>query len=175
MEILRLSRHSTQMGLNMSALDRLIPVLSAYGAQLISQQYAGYHKPIYFVCACGSTHHALFSNLLRGKQVPRCRECGIQWLKNNPSKRKYSAESISQLLSRDGAELIEADLRSVFNPVTYRCRCGEIYSKVIHNIETGQPAFCQRCSLENRPRGLRHPRYRIDLTDEDQAEWKARP
>lgn len=159
-------------------IEDLQEIASEVGATVLTEKYLGCRQRISFRCACGNEHEALAQNLLYRKQVFRCKACGVAWLQDNPSKCKYPTKaSLLSFFSPHGAEPLSEGVRTVFDKVPFKCRCGNFHEVVLHNLETDQAQVprCPACTLAARPRGEKHPGYLPHLTDADRAAWKSRP
>lgn len=127
-----------------------------YGNQIevASTEYINGRTPMQFKCACGNIFTRKYSKVIGGQIT--CIECTRNHMRNLF---KHSDDEVLQIIKDAGCEYIAGDYENGKSILTYRCKCGNIFSRSFRKFALGQNR-CKECSMKSIADA--HRKYSID-------------
>lgn len=139
---------------NALSLDDIIKIISSKGCKYISGEYINNLSKLKIQCACGNIFERDFNHFNRG-QI-NCQECANK--KTAQSKMKYNINTLKNIVSQRGYEIIGGEYKTCMTPMDCKCPKGHIFKVKLINVLYSNYG-CQVCQHEYQ-RGENHPMYK---------------
>jgi len=134
--------------------------------ELLSKDYINARTPLEYKCSCGNVAEIRLTHFLRGH---RCRECGIERVKN---KLKYTYEQVENIFQEQGCELLSKGYKGFHVKLDYKCSCGGRSQISLSHFLSGKR--CKKCGIRKNS-GKNHSNYNPNLTAEDRISRRKIP
>lgn len=114
---------------------------------LLSTEYEGYTKHLYYICENGHECKITFKDFLNGHG---CKKCAT---KINADKQRYTLEEVQNIFIDGGCLLLSTEYNNAKQKLKYICSCGNDKAEInLSHFKSGER--CMKCGIEKTKLGL---------------------
>lgn len=132
----------------------VIEYINNTGCKYISGEYTNNNSLLTIKCKCGNIYTRQFAHFKRGEI--NCKQCANK--KTAQAKMKYNINTLKNIVSQKGYEIIGGEYKTCMTPMDCRCSKGHTFKVKLINALYGNYG-CQICQHEYQ-RGKNHPMYK---------------
>lgn len=124
--------------------------ISGSGCHWNDDTYINMKQKLCITMRCGHIHNTSLDSFKRSR-FKVCRKCLPKYNKAN---KKYTIETIKDIAKTLGVVVISDSYSDIFDPLEFRCRCGDTFITNWSEFNNGGKNTCNKCSLQRKADAL---------------------